>query len=166
MCQGKRLRPHHAAPERRHCREHHPTRHMAGTQRKSSVSLIHPKLSTHWSRYDILVTNRSCCFQHMFSCKAQPAAQRQLHGSDVFCISLWKISWEMIGQVCAGVSSDPAHTHTHGASIVFCFLINPPSQGLLSVPFSASQPSAPVCQTRHKPSVLPLRAGRLITIFG
>lgn len=64
------------------------------------------------------------------------------------------------------VGSDTACTHTHGAFIVFCFSMNCPSQGLLFVPFAASQPSAPVCQTRHKPSVLPLRAGRLITIFG
>lgn len=65
------------------------------------------------------------------------------------------------------VSSDTALTHhTHTAFIVFCFFINPPGQGLLFVPFAVSQPLASVCQTRHKPSVLPLRAGRLITIFG
>lgn len=29
--------------------------------------LIHLKLSTHWNRYYILVTNRSCCcFEHTF----------------------------------------------------------------------------------------------------
>lgn len=92
----------------------------------------------------------------------QPAAQHHLHGSDVPCVpkqlEMARSMWD--------VSSDTARMHSHGASITFCFSINPPGLGLWFVPFAVSQPLGLVCQTRHKPSVLPLRAGRLITIFG